>query len=283
MAESKGPRDAHGQTDPKASGAVGPRRAGLARWRPYTAAIVAVGVIFAAAAMIGIQVRSGQGGDVRVPTGVPSDDPHAIGINPAVPVTLTVYEDLRNPQSRIFYQQYNATIDNILNSGLARVEYRFVTSVDKQYGGDGSAMAAGAAACAQDQGKEQFVGFMKELWSHQPERRHDRFAGETYLEKLAKKVKHLDASEFAPCVHNKDHIGWVEASQKDYLHRGLGKVPVVQINGQTVYPLADKVSPAQLEQLVRQAAAKAQNSPAFFPAPSGSSPSGSPSSSASPS
>ena len=47
------------------------------------------------------------------PTGVPSQAPLAIGINPAVPVTLTVYEDLRNPQSRIFYQQYNAMIDSI--------------------------------------------------------------------------------------------------------------------------------------------------------------------------
>jgi protein-disulfide isomerase len=225
--------------------------------------------------MIGIQVRSDQGGDVQGPTGVPSQAPLAIGINPAVPVTLTVYEDLRNPQSRIFYQQYNATIDSILNRGLARVEYRFVTSVDKQYGGDGSAMAANAATCAQDQSKERFVAFMKELWSHQPERRHDRFADESYLEKLAKKVKHLDASAFAPCLHNKDHIGWVDASQKDYLHRGLGEVPVVQINGQTVYPLADKVSPARLEQLVRQAAAKAQNSPASASSssPSSSSPS----------
>jgi protein-disulfide isomerase len=242
MAESKGPQDAQRQTDPKASGVAVPRRTGLGRWRPYTAAIVAVGVIFAASAMIGMQVRSGQSGDVRVPTGVPSDDTHAIGINPAVPVTLTVYEDLRNPQSRIFYQQYNAMIDTILNSGLARIEYRFVTSVDKQYGGDGSAMAANAAACAQDQNKEQFVALMKELWSHQ-------------------KVKHLDASTFAPCVHNKDHVGWVDASQKDYLRQGLGEVPVVQINGQqTVYPLRDKVSPAQLEQLVRQAAAKSHNS-----------------------
>jgi protein-disulfide isomerase len=204
-----------------------------------------------------------------VPNGVPSDDTHAIGINPAVPVALTVYEDLRNPQSRIFYQQYNATIDTILNSGLARVEYRFVTSADKQYGGDGSAMAANALACAQDQHKEQFVALMKELWSHQPERRHDRFSSESYLEQLAKKIKHLDASTFAPCVHNKDHVGWVDASQQDYLRQGLGEVPVVQINGQqTVYPLRDKISPAQLEQLVRQAAAKSQHS--REPAPSGS-------------
>ncbi|MCQ4083068.1 DsbA family protein [Streptomyces sp. RB6PN25] len=290
MAESKGPQDAQGQTDPKASGAAGPRRSGMARWRPYTAAIVAVGVIFAASALIGMQVRSGQTGKVTVPTGVPSEAPLAIGINPAVPVTLTVYEDLRNPQSRIFYQQYGSTLDTILNSGMARVEYRFVTSVDKQYGGDGSVMAANAAACAQDQGKDQFVSFMKELWSHQPERRHDRFASEAYLENLAKKVKHLDAATFAPCVHNKDHVGWVDASQKDYLRAGLGEVPVVQINGQTLYPLKDKISPAGLQEAVRQAAVKAQNSlapstsPSSSPSPSASrpaSPSAAPSASAS--
>jgi protein-disulfide isomerase len=248
----------------------------LARWRPYSAAIVAVGVMFAASAVIGMQVRAGQSGQVKGPAGVPSQAPLAIGINPAVPVTLTVYEDLRDPQSRIFNEQYGATLDTILNSGQARVEYRFVTSVDKRYGGDGSAMAANAAACAQDQGKEQFVAFMKQLWAHQPERRHDRFAGEAYLLQLAKKVRHLDASTFAPCVHNKDHIGWVDASQKDYLHQKLGEVPVAQINGQTVYPLNDKVSPGQLEQLVRQAADRARSSLAPFP-------SGSPSPSASPS
>ncbi|WP_269856519.1 DsbA family protein [Streptomyces sp. RPT161] len=266
MAESKGPQEATGQVEPTASGTAG-SRGGWHRWRPYSAAIVAVAAIFVVSAVIGAHVRAGKNTTVKPPNGVPSAAPLSIPINPAVPVTLTVYMDMRSPQSKTFAESYASTFDRLLNSGQARIEYRLVTSTDAKLGGKGSAMAANAVACAQDQGKDQFEAYVKQLWKHQPARAHDRFASAAYLEKLAEKLpglpksEKLQASEFVPCVNDDDHGGWVIASQKKYQQDGLGDVPVLQINGQTVSPAKDGLTPAKLVSLVEQAAALADTQP----------------------
>ncbi len=266
MAESKGSQGATGQDGPTASGTMGPR-GGWHRWRPYSAAIVAVAAIFVVSALIGAHVRAGKNTDVKPPNGVPSAAPLSIPINPAVPVTVTVYMDMRSPQSKTFAQSYASTFDRLLNSGQARIEYRLVTATDAKLGGRGSAMAANAVACAQDQGKDQFEAYVKQLWKHQPARAHDKFASAAYLEKLADKLpglpksEKLQASEFVPCVSDDDHGGWVIASQKKYQHDGLGDVPVLQINGQTVSPAKDGLTPDKLVSLVQQAAARADAQP----------------------
>ncbi|MGW7007836.1 DsbA family protein [Streptomyces sp. NPDC054933] len=266
MAESKGSQGATGQVEPTASDTTGPR-GGWRRWRPYSAAIVAVAAIFVVSAVIGAHVRAGKSTDIKPPNGVPSAAPLSIPVNPGVPVTVTVYMDMRSPQSRAFAESYASTFDKLLNSGQARIEYRLVTPTDARLGGKGSAMAANAVACAQDQGKDQFEAYVKQLWKHQPAQEHDKFASAAYLEKLAEKVpglpktEKLQASEFVPCVNSDDHGGWVIASQKDYQKAGLGDVPVLQINGQTVSPAKDGLTPAKLSALVEKAAAQAAGQP----------------------
>ena len=269
MANSKGPQAAGtGPVEPTASGTAGPRRHGWARWRPYTAAVTGVAVVFGISAVIGAHVRAGKTTEVKAPTGVSSASPLAIPVAPSVPVTLTVYEDLRSPASKVFAQSYADTFAALLATGQVRIDYRMVTSVDATAGGHGSAMAANAAACAQDQGSKQFVDYVKQLWKHQPsDVRDDRFASESYLEKLGRKVPKLDDSSFVPCVHSSDHEGWVAASQKDYLAAGLGDVPVVQINGRAVSPARDGLTPARLTALVRQAAAEEARAQAASAAP----------------
>lgn len=278
MAESKGSQGATGQAGPTASSATSGPRSGWRRWRPYSAAIVAVAAIFVVSAVIGAHVRAGKNTTVKPPNGVPSAAPLSIPVNPAVPVTVTVYMDMRSPQSKTFAESYASAFDYLLNSGQARIEYRLVTPTDAKLGGKGSAMAANAVACAQDQGKDQFEAYVKQLWKHQPERAHDKFASAAYLERLADKLpglpktEKLQASEFVPCVNDDDHGGWVIASQKKYQRDGLGDVPVLQINGQTVSPAKDGLTPAKLVSLVQKAAALADAQAAPSASPSASAP-----------
>jgi protein-disulfide isomerase len=270
MAESKGSQDAKGQDKPTVSGTAASRRTGWSRWRPYSTAIVGVAAVFAVSAVIGAHVRSGEANVVKVPTGVPSAAPGnlAVPIKPAIPVTVTIYEDLRSPASRAFDAQWNSTFDNLLNSGKAEIAYRLVTPTDAQQGGTGSKQAANAAACAQDQGKDQFEKYVALLWKKQPPVSQDKFSNAGYLERLGRDVRGLQANMFVPCVQSGDHDGWVDASQKDYVKAGLGDVPVIQVNDVTIDPAQDALTPAKLRKVIDQQVAVAVAHPS--PSPSSS-------------
>lgn len=270
MAKSKGSQGAEGRNKPTVAGTSGSRRTGWSRWRPYSTAIVGVAAVFAVSAVVGSHVRAGKVDEVKAPSGLPSTSPQdlAIPIKPAIPVTVTVYEDLRSPRSKEFAQEWNPTLDKLLNSGEAEIAYRLVTQTDALDGGEGSAAAANAAACAQDQGKNQFEGLVAELWKKQPPVSRDSFASATYLEKLGRGVHDIQSSMFVPCVQSLDHQGWVSASQKDYVKAGLGDVPVLQINGTEVDPVKDRLTPAKLRRLVAKATAYAVAHPS--PSPSSS-------------
>ncbi len=259
MAESKGSQEAK-QAEPGASGAEGSRSRERRRWRPYVGAFVAVAAVFAGSALIGAQVRAGKASTVEVPTGVATSGPDTLSIpvHPTVPVTLTVFEDLRSRESRDFAREYASTFDSMLASGQVQIAYRLVTQSDARLGGTGSAQAANAAACAQDQGRDQFRGYVEELWRVQPDPSSDSFASASYLEKLAHKVKGLRAADFEPCVQDRAHQGWVAKSQHDFAASGLGDVPVVEINGQVVPGAKDKLTPAKLRALVAQAVKQAE-------------------------
>ncbi|AEW97045.1 putative integral membrane protein [Streptantibioticus cattleyicolor NRRL 8057 = DSM 46488] len=272
MAQSKGAQGTQAQGEPAASGTAGARHPGR-RWRPYTAAVVAVAAVFAGSAAIGAHVRSGKTTAFKAPSGLPSAGPEslAIPVRPTVPVTLTVYEDLRSRASRDFARAYAPTFDALLRSGQVQLAYRLVTQSDTEHGGTGSAQAANAAACAQDQGKDQFRDYVAELWRKQPDPSSDKFASGAYLIRLAKKVKGIQEAEFTPCVQERDHQGWVRRSQQQFAAAHLGDVPVVDVNGRTYSVTGDKLTPAKLRKLVAAAVKQAQGTtPSAAPSPSAS-------------
>ncbi|NUS10513.1 MAG: thioredoxin domain-containing protein [Streptomyces sp.] len=220
-------------------------------------------VVFGGSAVIGAHVRSTKDDKVSAPSGAvaaaqpndpePGASPTAtpkgpkldIPVAPSVPVTVTVFEDLRSPDSKAFQEEYADTIRQLLASGQVRFQYRLVTASDAQYGGKGSSVAANAAACAQDQGR--FSAFVKEVWKAQPaDPKDDALASVSLMKKLAHKAGKIKAGTFEPCVEQRDHEGWVLASQKDYAAARVGAVPVVQINGVTVKDMTS-LTPASLK------------------------------------
>lgn len=259
MAESKGPGTKGGSAAPTKR-----RKGPVARLRPYAVGIVAMVVVFGVSALIGAHVRAGKDDKVTAPTGAvgPATRPVAtptstatpggpklgIPVRPSVPVTVTVYEDLRSPDSKAFQDQYGATFQQLLASGQVQIQYRLVTASDKQYGGKGSAVAANAAACAQDQNR--FTAFVDELWKAQPaDPKDDALASEKLMEKLAHQAHKIKAGTFEPCVEQRDHEGWVIRSQKDFAASGLGAAPVVLINGEPVKD-AKTLTPAGLRKQI---------------------------------
>lgn len=266
MAESKGP----GNEDRAADGGSKPRRKGfLDRLRPYAVGTTAIVVVFGGSALIGEHVRSTKDDKVRdpsgavgapvvptgpVPTATPSPSASPAGpklglsVHPTVPVTITIYVDLRSPDSKAFTDEYEATLTQLLTTGQAQIQYRLVTASDKQYGGLASRNAANAAACAQDQGR--FPQFMKEIWKHQPDPQSATLGHKNFLKEMALKAGKIKMSTFEPCVEQGDHNGWVQQSQNDFATSGLGAIPVVEINGKAVKDVHSTLTPQKLHKMV---------------------------------
>lgn len=283
MTESKGPGTPGGK-----AAATKKRKGPLQRLRPYAIGITAMVVVFGGSALIGAHVRSTKDTKVTEPEGAVAAAQPAPGssaspapggggpkldlpVNPSVPVTVTVFEDLRSPDSKAFQEEYAATFQQLLDTGQVRLQYRLVVPTDAQYGGKGSLVAANAAACAQDQGR--FGEFVAQVWENQPaDPKDDALDSVKLMKRLAREAHKIDAATFEPCVEQADHEGWVLASQDAFAAAGLGgKVPVVQINGATVEDVST-LTPKKLrgqiqDEVKRSVALKA--SPTDTPALSG--------------
>jgi protein-disulfide isomerase len=283
MTESKGPDTPGGSAAPKKK-----RKGVLQRLRPYAVGTTAMVVVFGVSAVIGAHVRGNKDNKVSEPSGAvaavqpqdsaspsptasPSGPKLGIPVHPTVPVTVTVYEDLRSPDSKAFHEEYEATFQQLLATGQVEFQYRLVTASDKQYGGTGALVAANAAACAQDQSR--FTAFVGEVWKHQPtDPKNDALASESLMKELAVKAGKIKTAGFDPCLEQRDHEGWVDKSQQDFAKSGLGSVPVVQINGVAVQGVHSTLTPAKLRAQVLKEAKRvvaAQVTPTGTPALAG--------------
>ncbi|SEG08643.1 Thioredoxin [Actinacidiphila yanglinensis] len=267
MTESKGP----GKTGGAAAPAKKKRKGPLRKLRPYAVGIMAIVVVFGGSALIGAHVRAGKDDKVAAPTGavgpavVPTGpaDPSAtaspspsassgpnfqVPVRPAVPVTITVYEDLRSPDSKAFADEYADVLRQMLTTGQVQVHYQLVTASDGKYGGKSAEFAANAAACAQDQSR--FTQFVQEIWDHQPDPHSGALGNEKLIKSLAHKAKKIKMANFEPCIEQGDHNGWVIKSQADFAHSGLGEVPALEINGKPVKDVRTSLTPDKLRSMV---------------------------------
>src|SRR4051812_10725144 len=169
-----------------------------------------------------------------MPAGAGGEDGLNVPVRPsALPVTLTVYEDLRAPESKSFAAEYADTFTQLLAAGQVQIDYRLVTPSDTVNGGGGALAAANAAACAQDQGR--FPQFGEALWAVQPaDLQDDAPNREKLLKAVSQKAGGIDEGKSVPCVEERGHDGWVKKSQRQFTEAGFTSVPVVQINGETV-------------------------------------------------
>jgi protein-disulfide isomerase len=262
MTESEGPDNQDGTAVP------GKKKRGsrIRRLRPYAFGVVAMAVVFGISAGIGAHVRAGNkvsapsnvAGPILVPSGLaasaaptptPAGGPSLnLPVHPSVPVTVTIYEDLRSPVSKAFADEYAPVLAQLLTTGQMQIHYRLVTASDKQYGGKGSLEAASAAACAQDQGR--FTQFVDQVFKGQPNPQDDSLAKESVLKRMALKAHKIQMSKFEPCLEQHDHLGWAAKSQTEFAASGYGEVPVVQVNNTTLKNVQSKLTPQKLHSLV---------------------------------
>jgi len=217
-----------------AAGRTSSRGASTRRWLGVA---VMVAVVFVAAGLVGQFVRQHKTTQLAPPTSAGGPSNLAVPVNGHAPITLTLYEDMRDPATVAFSQTYGAALAQLMATGSVDVLYRQVAGVDAAKGGTGSLNAGNALGCAQDVGSGYFTAYRKVLLAHQPDEQTDAFADKTQLIELAKKVKKLDTDVFRNCVDSGAHNIWVKDSTRDFTAADLGTVPVLTMKG--IYQDAD--------------------------------------------
>ncbi|WP_161789760.1 DsbA family protein [Streptacidiphilus neutrinimicus] len=243
-------------------------------WRRWIVAGGVVVAIFVVAGLIGSVVRAHKETQLAPPAGAIGTPALAVPEYGHAAVTLTVYEDLRDPATLAFENTYGATLRQLVASGVANVYYHETDGVDASQGGDGSLQAGNALGCALD--AKKFADYRAVLLNHQPAESDDAFASTSELITLAKKIKGLDTDVFRACVDNGDHKVWVQDSTKAFTALKLGAAPVMVMqsaadagagnaNATTVVSATQSLTPQQLRDRVLAAAVSATPSSGDLP------------------
>jgi protein-disulfide isomerase len=224
--------------------------------------------VLALAALIGVLVSSstvssnktsrdafGAGLPFSAPSGVsvtPASptDPGGIvyGANPAAPVTLQIWEDVRCPYCKLAESTLGQIYQEYANAGKIRAEFHLVDLIDRNGGGSGSLFGGNALACAQDAGSSQFLDYHNLLYLNQPSESNDAYGNLDNLLNIASQVPGLRSSTFDACVRDGKYAAWVKANY-DALGVKLGGsvgTPALFIDG-TMYqqPLSETVEQQQ--------------------------------------
>ena len=252
---------------PKAQQADGaaaeqPERSAVLRWVVIGGMVLAV---FAVAGLVGSFVRDYKAKKLAPPASAAGPSALAVPIYGHASVTLTVYEDMRDPASLKFSQTFDPTLAHLVASGAVNVYYR---EVDATGDAGGSLAAGNALACAQD--AKDFPAYRAVLLANQPTAGDDTFGSKSKLITLAKKVSGLDSDTFRHCVDAGTHDVWVKDSTADFKKLGQGSVPVLTMSvlPQTtsqfsvIYSSTQALTP---QQLTSKALAAAEAAPTTSP------------------
>lgn len=257
------------QTDAQAGGGNGSGSGGRGgSTRRWLTAAVGVAAVFVVAGLVGTVVRDHKSKQLAPPTSAGGPSSLAVPVYGHAPVTLTLYEDMRDPATLAFATTYDETLAQLVASGTVNVLYRETDGVDLAKGGTGSLNAGNALGCAQD--LKLFGPYRSVLLANQPDQSTDAFAAKGTLIELAKKVKKLDTDVFRACVDNGAHNVWVKDSTSEFAAANLGATPVLtmQLLGDaaphTVYDANTTPTP---KQLFAQVIAAAQTAPTASPTP----------------
>ncbi|GGZ31240.1 DsbA family protein [Streptomyces poonensis] len=193
----------------------------------------------------------GASGRAMAPSGANGEDGLVIPVGrESARSTLTVWEDFRCPACKSFEDVYRSTIHELTDAGKLKVQYRLVTLIDGNMGGNGSRKAANAAACAQDAGR--FPEYHDVLYKNQPAETDDAFGGNGRLIELAGQVDGLDTDTFRRCVEDGTHDSWVVKSNNAFQKGDFSGTPTVLLGGTNIY--ADRsMTPAKLKRMVETA------------------------------
>lgn len=146
---------------------------------------------------------------------------------------VDIYEDFQCPVCKAFETTDSSTINPLVAAGKAVVVYHAINIIGPNYPGTlaetSSLRAAGAAACASDEGK--FQEFHDLAFKNQPEE-GTGISNETLIA-WGKEVG-LTSSTFAKCVNDEKYVPYAKRVDAQGSDRGVTGTPTIYINGKAL-------------------------------------------------
>jgi protein-disulfide isomerase len=194
--------------------------------------LTALVIFFAAAVVLYIVMtkdKKGAAGDVQAVRISSSalmkkdggDEPKAV---------LSIYEDFQCPHCKDFEKTFGATINKLVESGAAAVDYYMVSILNKTNAGY-SGRAANAGYCVGDENKDAFVRFHSALFAQQPEEGSGSGPDNAALIETARQAG--AGGGVADCVnHNRysDMVKGLAPAAK------ITATPTIRLNGEDISP-----------------------------------------------
>lgn len=197
-----------------------------------SAAVVAVLVLAVGVGIVVQTTRSGGSGDAAGAPPQGTVDTYAIPRGEtSAPVTLTVYEDFQCPACRTVESYLKPTIDQYVERGTLRVEYRPIAFLDNASTTDYSSRALGAAACVlHEAGRDAFVQMHDLLYANQPPEGTAGLSDEQ-LADLAQRAG-ADRAAVSTCMEENRFADWVDAATEQASKEGVNATPTLLVNGE---------------------------------------------------
>lgn len=206
--------------------------------------LTAVVVLFAVGLVLYIvmgkeKVSASDGQPVRVSSAAllkkaDSDEPKAV---------LSIYEDFQCPHCRDFEKTFSATLNKVVESGAAAVDYYMVSILNKTNGGY-SSRAANAAYCVAAENKDAFVRFHSALFAQQPAEGSGSGPDNASLIETARQA---GVTGGVPDCINKgkyeDMVKGLAAASK------ITATPTIRLNGQDINPATPEELIAKITQI----------------------------------
>ena len=156
---------------------------------------------------------------------------------------LSIYEDFQCPHCRDFEKTFSATLDKIVSSGAAAIDYNMVAILNKTNGGY-SARAANAAYCVGAENKDAFVRFHSALFAQQPAEGSGSGPDNASLIETARQAGVTGG--VADCVNKgkyEDMVKGLAAASK------ITATPTIRLNGQDINPATPEELIAKITQI----------------------------------
>lgn len=191
---------------------------------------ILIGVVGVVVVVLGIAVWAANSTsadpDAAMPAGIGAD--LGIPVGSASTPIIDVYEDFQCPICKVLEDNVGPTLQDLADSGQARVVYHIMSFLDINLRNDSSTRAANAAACAQDQGV--FPEYHAQVFENQPVVEGDGFTDEQLIS-FGENAGVPDMAAFESCLENQTYAGWVAQVEKRAEDDQIAGTPTVLVNG----------------------------------------------------
>lgn len=196
-------------------------------WRIGITAVVAL-----LAVGVGVGLLVGRGGNdepVAAPSAFTSDG--ALVIDAQNVPTVSITEDFQCPACAQFEQITGPAVNELIDSGQARVEYRPVAILNRMSSDDYSSRAAAASACVADESTAAWRSFKTALFTNQPAEGGGPGLSNDRLVELASAAG-AGSPETASCITDERYVPWVDRMTEQATSNGLRGTPTVTVDGE---------------------------------------------------